>query len=286
MFFNADQIQEALAAFQQAKEHNPDSTLVFYWLGRAYERLGPVQAALEAHERALFLDPTNVGSHVGLGILYFDQLHDYEAAIEAFQSGLEHDPEDAFAVALLGITLARMGHFEKAIASLQEALRLEPENPFALGNLSILYLHRKQYEQMIATCQREIEIADGNDAHRLLGFVFAHQELHEKAIQEFKKALALEPKDYEARGALARAYQSLGRQQEAEAELEIAQDGARQDKEYGLACLEAVLGNFEQALPLLKEALQKDQVEAGWAQLDPEFAFMTDRPGFIALFQN
>lgn len=285
-FFNAGQMQEALVAFEQAKAHHPTSTLVFYWLGRVYERLGPVQAALEAHEHALLLDPTNIGSYVGLGILYFDQLHDYEAARHAFQTGLQHHPEDAFAVALLGVTYAHMGQFEEAITSLQQALQIHPENLFALGNLSILYLHQKQYTDMMVTCHREIAIADGNDPRRLLGYVYTHQGSLGKAIEAFEKALTLSPQDYEARGALAQVYKKVGRYHEAETELALAREGALQDKEYGLACLEAVCGNFAQALTFLEGALQKSQVQPGWARIDPEFAFMTDHPRFNALFQD
>ena len=49
---------------------------------------------------------------------------------------------------------------------------------------------------------------------------------------------------------------------------------ADRDNEYGQACLEAVSGNLEQTLTLLKVALTKGQVQPGWVRIDPEFAFM------------
>ena len=58
--------------------------------------------------------------------------------------GLAHHPEDAFAIALLGVTYARMGRFDEAISALQQAIHLQPDDTFAYGNLSILYLHQKQ----------------------------------------------------------------------------------------------------------------------------------------------
>ena len=63
-------------------------------------------------------------------------------------------------------------------------------------------------------------------------------------------------------------------------------EAATQDKEYGLACVEAVSGNYENALPLLEKALIEGQVDKGWARIDPEFAFMTDHPRFIALVET
>ena len=73
---------------------------------------------------------------------------------------------------------------------------------------------------------------------------------------------------------------------EAEIALKIAQEEAQQDEEYGLACLEAVLGNPERALIFLEKALQKGQVEPGWVRIDPEFTFMSDHPGFLALIEK
>ena len=191
-----------------------------------------------------------------------------------------------FATGLLGITFARMGRFEEAAISLRRAINLQPDNTFVLGNLSIIYLYLKQYDEMIATCQQEIKIADGHDARRMLGYVYAHLGRHDEAVQQLERAITLEPQDYEARGALARAYRAAGREQEADEQYALARESAYQDNEYGQACFEAVSGNFEQALTLLEIALTKGQVQPGWARIDPEFAFMTDYPQFKALLQE
>jgi hypothetical protein len=95
--------------------------------------------------------------------------------------------------------------------------------------------------------------------------------------------VALEPADYEARGALAKVYRIVGRQQDAEQQRAIAHEMAMQDDEYGQACLAAVSGNRDQALALLAVALAQGQVQLGWLRIDPEFAFMNDDPRFQAL---
>lgn len=77
----------------------------FKGIGRVYERLGPVQAALSAYEQAIALNPQAIAPYIGLGIIYFDQLFDYAAAVKAFQKGLVYHPEDVFAIGLRGIAV-------------------------------------------------------------------------------------------------------------------------------------------------------------------------------------
>ena len=135
-----------------------------------------------------------------MGILYSAQLGDYDAALEAFQRGLEHNPAEAFLVASLGSTYARIGRFDEAIAYLQQAITLQPDNAFAYSWLSILYLHLKRYDDVLAACQREIEIADDHSARRVLGYVYDRLGHYDEAIAQLEQSVTLEPEDYDARG--------------------------------------------------------------------------------------
>ena len=282
-YFDAERFQDAMAAFQQAITINPQASRAYNGVGRVCYHTGPAQAAIEAYERAISLDRNYIDPYYGLGILYAAQLGEYEAAINAFQRGVEHNPTEAFLVASLGSTYARMGEFEKAIESLQRALSLEPENDFAYSWLSIIYLHIAKYDDAINACQREIEIADKHSARRVLGYVYNLQGRFEEAIEQLERSITLEPEDYEARGALAQMYKTVGREEQFQEHYAIAAGMAAQDDEYGRACFEAVSGNSEAAIALLEVALTRGQVQPGWARIDPEFAFLQDDPRFRAL---
>lgn len=285
-YFHAGQFDEALAAFQQAILLNPNAASAYNGIGRVHYHTGPARTAIEAYEHAIALDAHYIDPYYGLGILYSAQLGEYDAAIEAFQRGVEHNPADAFLVAGLGSTYARMGRFEKAIAYLQQAIALQPDNAFAYSWLSIIYLYIKRYDDMIAACQREIEIEDGHSPHRLLGYVYSSLGHYDEAIAQLEQSVALEPQDYEARAALVKVYRSVGRQEDADEQYAIASGMARLDNEYGQACFEAVSGNLEQTLTLLKVALTNGQVQPGWVRIDPEFAFITDDSRFRALIEG
>ena len=282
-YFYAGQFDEALAAFQQAIDLNPGAAGAYNGLGRVYYHIGPARSAIEAYEYAIALDPHYIDSYYGLGILYSAQLGEYEAAIDAIQRGLEHNPDEAFLLASLGSTYARMGRFEKADAYLQQAITLQPDNAFAYSWLAIIYLHIKRYDDMIAACQREIEIGDNHSARRLLGYVYDRQGRYDEAIAQLERSVMLEPGDYAARAALARVYRTVGRGEDADEQYAVASEMAGRDNEYGQACFEAVSGNLEGALTLLEVALTKGQVQPGWVRIDPEFAFINDDPRFKAL---
>jgi len=283
VYFYAEQFDEAMDTFQQAIVLNPSAASAYNGIGRVRYHTGPAQAAIEAYERAIALDRNYIDPYYGLGILYSAKLDKYDAAIGAFQRGLEQNPGEAFLVASLGSTYARMGRFEEAIASLQKAIALQPDNAFAYSWLSILYLHIKRYEDVIAACQHEIEIADDHSARRVLGYVYDRLGRYDEAIAQLEQSITLEAQDYEARGALARIYRSVGRGQDADKQYAIASKMAASDDEYGQACFEAVSGNLEQTVTLLEVALTKGQVQPGWVRIDPEFAFMIDDPRFKAL---
>jgi len=285
-YFHAGRLDEAMAAFQRAIVLNPSAADAYNGIGRVYYHTGPAQAAIEAYERAIALDRHYIDPYYGLGILYSAKLGDYEAAIEAFQHGLEHNPAETFLVASLASTYARTGRFDEAIASLQQAIALQPDNAFAYSWLSIIYLYLKRYEDVITACQREIEIAEAHSPRRVLGYVYDWLGRYDEAIAELERAVTLEPQDYEARGALARIYRTVGRQQDAHEQYAIASEMAGRDDEYGRACFEAVSGNLEQTLTLLEVALTKGQAQPGWVRIDPEFAFMIDDPRFKALIEG
>jgi len=285
-YFHAQQLDEAMAAFQHAIQINPNAASAYNGMGRVYYHTGPHKSAIDAYQRAIALDPHYVDAYYGLGILYSSLRGEYAAAIQAFQQGLEQNPTEAFLVASIGSTYARMGRFDEAIAALEEAIRLQPDSTYALSWLTIIALYQKRRDDVIALCQREIAIHDSDEPRRLLGYVYDWLGRHDEAIVQLEQAVAFAPQDYEARAALAKVYRTVGRQQDGEEHYAIAKEMALKDDEYGQACFEVVSGNLEQALTLLEVALTQGQVQKGWLRIDPEFTFMTDEPRFQALIED
>jgi tetratricopeptide (TPR) repeat protein len=83
------QLNEALAAGQQAVKALPDNPEAFYTLGLAHEKMGHYNEAEEAFIQAVKLNPENESVYFLLGTLYEDQLNDKAKSVAAFRRYLQ-----------------------------------------------------------------------------------------------------------------------------------------------------------------------------------------------------
>jgi tetratricopeptide (TPR) repeat protein len=106
---------------------------------------------------------------------------------------------------------------------------------------------------------------------------------YEKALSAYQKAVELAPEGGAYRASLASVLRKLGREAEAQAQMEIARPLMAKENEYNRACFESICGNVEQALALLKVALETSPGMRDWARRDPDFDSIREHPGFKAL---
>ncbi len=153
----------------------------------------------------------------------------------------------------LGLSLKALGRYEEAAAAFKQAIALRPD--------------------------REVY-------HYHLGLVYAAQKRHEEAVEAFRKVVELNPNYVLAHGALAGSYRRLGKIEEAEKHIQIAMPQMQLENEYNRACFEAICGNHDQALILLKLALEKKQTTLEWMRCDPDLDSLRTDPRFQALMQS
>jgi tetratricopeptide (TPR) repeat protein len=94
-----------------------------------------VEAAREAYERALSLDPLHADAHVNIGRL----LHEASDAIgaeEHYRSALAARPEDATAAFNLGVALEDLGRDVDAVEAYEKAVSLDSNHADAFFNLA------------------------------------------------------------------------------------------------------------------------------------------------------
>jgi Flp pilus assembly protein TadD len=82
-------LDEALAAGQQAVKFAADNPDAFYTLGLVHEKLGHYQDAEKAFVQAAKLNPKNESVYFSLGTLYEDELNDKAKSVDAFRRYLE-----------------------------------------------------------------------------------------------------------------------------------------------------------------------------------------------------
>jgi tetratricopeptide (TPR) repeat protein len=279
---------EAITEYQRAIELDSEFGLPHNNLGLIYDDLGRTDDAVAEYRRAIELDPTLAVSHSNLGIIYA-RLGLQSEAIAAYESAIELDLNNPYVHSLLGDLYARLGRTDDAIAEFQRAITLDPGNAYVYSSLAYVYLDLGRNDEAIATYQHAIEL-DPNvaDFHVGLADVYVRLGRYDEAIAAYRRAIELDPKKPLALASLAACYRRLGREAEYVQQVKIARELTEKwtDDEYNGACFEALCGNVDEALALLKVALEKKQLTPDHARRDTDFDFIREDPRFNALLSS
>lgn len=126
----------ARAYAEAATYFEPDVSFLIN-AGRAMEKTGRYQVALQCFEDAVALDPTNVNAFLNAGDL-LARSGNHKNACEAYSAAILLDQENAQAWFVFGNSLYYSGDFDNAILALEHVLRLEPSHESAKTNLQTI----------------------------------------------------------------------------------------------------------------------------------------------------
>jgi len=269
---------EAVTCFQQVQAIDPGYRQVAQLLA-----LAQGEVAIADYEHDIKRNPKDAAPHNNLGTVYY-QLGRYDEAIAAYQRAIELDPKLAQPHHGLGIVYGDLGRYDEAIAAYQRAIELDPNFAAPHNNLGNVYYQLGRYDEAIAAYQRAIELDPKlAQPHHGLGNVYYQLGRYDEAIAEYQRASELDPKIATVHSSLAACYRKLGNQAKYAEQIKIARDVMATENEYNRACLEAICGNVDEALALLKVALEKKPSRLELARRDPDFEFIRDDPRFKAL---
>jgi tetratricopeptide (TPR) repeat protein len=239
----------AEAAFRKATEIAPDFAPAFLDLGLTQLRQGKLPEAIASIRRSLQLDPHSSSAHLFLGIAEYQSSH-AEEAIAALQQAIQEDAKNEQAQSWLGIVELNTGHPENATGPLDRAAELAPTDQTVLD-------YRVQAHMAVAkqSYSQLYQLDPGSwRLHRLNAVIDAQATDHKQAVEEYKLAIKLAPKEpelyeglgweYWALGQTAQAAQSFAEQLKLTPESPIAM--------YNLGSAEAETGQAEAAIPLLE----------------------------------
>jgi Flp pilus assembly protein TadD len=153
------------------------------------------------------------------GLQHLEQAR-YEQAIEAFRRTLEIDPTFALAQYDLGVCYFALGQFDDARLAFQESQRLSPADRFTAYYRARLDLLEDRVDEAIRGFEALTNQGHVADEFYYLGSAHFRKGNFKAAVRNLQDAAAINPADYRIPFLLARAYQKLGR--EAEAEWEYA----------------------------------------------------------------
>jgi len=144
-----DRVQDlqAMKAFQEAIQLQPDSPEAYYRLGIICSKLKQYPQAVEAYQEAVRLQPDFLEALFNLGLLFQKQGR-YQEAEEVYENALLIQPESAEVYNNLGIVRHKQGHYEESIDNYRKAIQLAPDNVEFHFNLGMSYLLRGDRESV------------------------------------------------------------------------------------------------------------------------------------------
>lgn len=171
--FDANEVDKAIEAYEQAVKLNPD-------LAEAYFKLGVSYAIREKQDELNALstttteeEPTPTPKRTGkkdTPVRTKKSEKAFENAVKAYKKILDKNPKDDIALYNLGRALNKLNEDADALKSLREAVKLQPENVEYQTELGEILNKLAQYDEAVRVLKKVVESDPTNlQAEELLG---------------------------------------------------------------------------------------------------------------------
>ena len=263
-YFDAGKTAEGLKTAGELSAHNKDNVQVHFTLGvllAAEKQLRPAQIQLE---QANVLQPQTFEILYNLGQVYLRNV-EYAKAELTLKRALILKPDSPETLSLLAQVYSEQQKPVDALDLLVRAHKLAPENTDIIYSLARVSMSQNYYEDSIPLLQSGLKIAPQRaDLHAALGESYFMSGKAEKALEEFKQLIALDP-TARSYAFLGLSYRQLGRFDEAQT---YFQEGLKKDPRnamclFNMGYIEERQGNHEAAEERFQEVLRlsPDQAE-------------------------
>jgi predicted Zn-dependent protease len=150
------------------------------------------EAARQAAERAIQLDPRLYIAHVALGWIYFSYDWNWAAAEPEFRKAIALAPNEALPHQRYGLGLISRSRFSEAESELRKAQQLDPLATLPMINLAELWFYARRFDLEEAQLRK---VLDRDPGHVLARTMLAKVEIvsgrPKEAIAEMKNLLAM-----------------------------------------------------------------------------------------------
>jgi len=211
-------LDQAIAGYQKAIEIFPGYMDAYKHLGVAYSRKGDNANAIKYFEKHHeFTGSSDIEVLQMSGNLY-DKTGQYDKAIQAFTLVLQRQKKpDAKTYYYVGLLYNKKNLYDTAIQYLDTALMLEPGNLLARKNKALALVNLKKNSEALAQCDTLLQLDSRYaKAYFYKGFAYSDMGDYPRAIENFEKAVELDPKDSESISRLVILYRFTGNSEKAD----------------------------------------------------------------------
>ena len=191
-------LQKAAEVLEDAVRLDPFHFLSMFELGEVYRLLDRMTQAIRAYVLACKLDPDDFDSRFRLATCYHRN-GDFEQAIEAYETALKIDAGNAYAWSNLGAVFDARGTPYEAIRSYKRSLECDTQQPVVLVNLATVYLNQERWTTARRTLEATLQMAPNlSVAHERLGYCNWREQKLDEAAESYGQAVELNVKNARA----------------------------------------------------------------------------------------
>jgi arylsulfatase A-like enzyme/Flp pilus assembly protein TadD len=218
--YHAGNLDGAIAACVEVLRLRPDTPRAHLQLAYLERARGRLDAAVAASGRAVALRPLDAEA-VSLHAVYLTEAGRALEAASLLERWVVANPPDVDVLTTLGMAQARSGRPAEALATLAKVRDIDPTNALALVNAGTVHLMAGDRLRARQALEAALDVDDTlARAHNGLGVLAAEEGRWPEAVERWRRAAALDPRDYQALFNLGRTLLRQGRTAEARPFLE------------------------------------------------------------------
>jgi tetratricopeptide (TPR) repeat protein len=266
MYGRSDLASKAIDEYRLAIEADPTSEYLTASLAELYAKTGRIRDAVLEAQDILKRDPNNLEAHKLLGRIYLRSLGDtsggsgsdsvLKLAIEQYEEIIKLEPDSMDDHLLLGRLYGRNNDLQKAENEFKTALKIQPDSEEAVTALAFLYTAEGDSARAAEILTKVPDSSRSAKLYSVLGYTYEQEKDYKKAIDAYRKAIALDRDNLDAIRGLAQNLMNDGQTEAALEQYKIIADANPEDPQTLLRMAEIYRkqGKFDLALDSLKQA--------------------------------
>jgi len=289
-------LRKGIEFFNEAIAKDPEYALAYAGLADCYallieygsrppKELYPM--AKEAAIRALGIDDTLAEAHTSLAAVY-EYDWDWAEAEKQYRRAIELNPNYPTAHQWYAIFLSGRGRANEAVIYMKQALELDPLSLIINTSLGRVYYCARDYDRAIEQLRKTLEMEPNfAEARFHLGLAFEGKGKYDEAVAELDRSVGL----FQDRTMIAwigRVYAVAGKRAEAIKVLDEVKEMSKRQyvPPYLIAIIHAGLGDKERALEWLDRVYEERSYYVIWLNVDPIFDPLREDPRFQDLLRR
>ena len=293
-----DSLRKAKDFFEEAILEDSNFALAYsgladtYWILGSYGFVRPKDAYPHAKQyaiKALDLDPGLAEAHCSLAEFLFRYDWNWNESAKEFEISLKLNPGYATAHHWYAVVLVLLGKFDRAVEEVHKARDLDPFSPVINWTVGYIYYYARQYDKAIEQFRYTLLLDPSFFRASVdIAMSYVQKSMIQEALAQIEKGFSGSELTPWILSSVGYTYAVAGRTQEAEKIIEDLKDSSRLPylSHYGIAVVYVGLRRDEDALDWLERAFEEREDALTSIKVNPRLDPLRSNPRFERLVQR